>query len=104
MHDRISATEKHVPALRANSMVMQIRGFKVRCRAQSPVRQVKGYHIYHWTPQLGKYLPCIAPADTMVINFGVNKLSCGIVKSLSKLVLKRHGTDPLPSPSKQQAV
>jgi hypothetical protein len=33
-------------------------------------------------PPLGKYLPQIAPADTMVIDFGVKKMSCGVVKLL----------------------
>jgi len=32
----------------------------------------------------GKYLPRIAQADAMVINFGVKKSSCGVVKLLFK--------------------
>ncbi len=42
----------------------------VRCRAHRPVRQVEVYPRCHWTPPLGNYLPRIAPADAMVIDFG----------------------------------
>jgi len=45
----------------------------VQCRAHLPVRQVEGYHRCQWMAPLGNYLPSIAPADGMVIDFGVNK-------------------------------
>jgi hypothetical protein len=32
---------------------------------------------------LGKYLPCIAPLDVMVVDFGVKNQDFGIVKSFS---------------------
>jgi hypothetical protein len=35
------------------------------------MQQVQGYLRSHWTPPLGKYLPRIAPADAMVIDFGL---------------------------------
>ena len=35
------------------------------------MQQIHGYTQCHWMPPLGKYLPHIAPADAMVINFGV---------------------------------
>ena len=38
---------------------------------EAAIGQVLGYPRCHWTPLLGNYLPCIAPADTMVIDFGV---------------------------------
>ena len=53
----------------------------------------------------GKYLPCIAPVDAMVIDFGVHN-QVGVVAlwiSLSELAFKWHETDPLISSSKQQA-
>jgi hypothetical protein len=41
--------------------------FWVHC----PMQHVQGYLRSHWTMPLGKYLPHIALADAMVINFGV---------------------------------
>ncbi len=38
---------------------------------QCPMQHVQGYLRSHWTPPLGKYLPCIAPADSMFVNFGI---------------------------------
>jgi hypothetical protein len=35
------------------------------------MKHVQGYLISHWTPPSGDYLPCIALADAMVINFCV---------------------------------
>jgi hypothetical protein len=46
------------------------------------MQHVWGYLGSHWTLPLGKYLPCITPADAMVINFWRKKLSCGVVKLL----------------------
>jgi hypothetical protein len=43
--------------------------FWARCLKQ----HVQGYVRSCWTPPLGKYLLCIAPADAMVINFGIKK-------------------------------
>jgi hypothetical protein len=52
---------------------------------------------------LGKYVPCIAPVDAMVINFGfkIKLWRCGI--AFQKLAFKRHETAFLLSTSKQQA-
>jgi hypothetical protein len=46
------------------------------------MQHVQGYFRSHWTLPLGKYLPRIAPANAMVIIFGVKKSSCGVVKLL----------------------
>jgi hypothetical protein len=43
----------------------------------------------------GKYSPCIAPVDTMVIGFGVKKMTCGVVKSLSKASLQKAQNRPI---------
>jgi len=43
----------------------------VRRQAHRPMKHVQGYLRRHWVPSLGKYLPRIALADTMVIDFGV---------------------------------
>ena len=51
----------------------------VRCQAQCPIPilHVNGYPKCHWMPPMGKNLPCINPADAMVIDFGKqNKLWC----------------------------
>jgi len=51
-------------------------------------------------PPSGKYSPRIAPADTMVIDFGVKnrvwrkKSSCGIVKSLFGASVKKAQNGP----------
>jgi hypothetical protein len=52
----------------------------VRCRAHRPTKNIQGYPRCHWTPPSGNFLPRIASADAMVINFGVkNELwHCGI--------------------------
>jgi hypothetical protein len=42
----------------------------IQCWAHRPIQQVYGYSRCHWTPPLGKYLHRIAPAATMVIDFG----------------------------------
>ena len=42
-------------------------------RVHPPWLQIKGYPRCHQTPPLGKYLPRIAPADVMVIDFGSKK-------------------------------
>jgi hypothetical protein len=41
----------------------------VRCQTHRPMQHVQGYLRSHWMPPLGKYLPRIAPADAMVIDF-----------------------------------
>jgi hypothetical protein len=38
---------------------------------EAAIGQILGYPRCHWTPPSGDYSPCIAPADTMVIDFGV---------------------------------
>jgi hypothetical protein len=37
-------------------------------------------------PPSGKYLLRIAPADAMVIDFGVKKMSCGVVDETNPLL------------------
>jgi hypothetical protein len=54
-------------------------------------------------PPLGKYLPRIAPADIMVINFGSKNQLWQRETAVLKLAFKRHETNPLISSSKQQA-
>jgi hypothetical protein len=44
----------------------------VRCRGHRPMKHVQGYPRSHWTPPSGNYLPRIASADAMVIDFGIN--------------------------------
>ena len=56
----------------------------VRCQANCPLKHVQGYLRSHWTLPLGKYLPHIAPANAMVINLCPKKMTCGVVKLLSK--------------------
>ena len=43
----------------------------VQCRVHSPTKHVQGYPRCHWMLPRGNYLPHIAPADAMVIDFGV---------------------------------
>ncbi len=49
-------------------------------------------------PSSGNYSPHIAPADAMVINFGVKKSGCGksvgLVPFSAKYVKFSHQTDP----------
>ncbi len=68
----------------------------VRCRSHRPVpvRQVQGYHRCHWTPPLGNFLHRIAPANTMVINFGVKKQVVAFVKSLSEASIQKAQNRP----------
>jgi hypothetical protein len=58
------------------------------------MQHVQGYLRSHWTPQLGKYLPHIALADAMGIDFWSKKLSCGVVKSLSKASVQKARNRP----------
>jgi hypothetical protein len=58
------------------------------------MQHVQGYLRSHWTSPLGKYLPCITQADAMVIHFWSKKLSCGIVKSLSKASVQKAQNAP----------
>jgi hypothetical protein len=66
----------------------------VRCQVHHPVRQVKGYPRCHWTPPSGKYSPRIAPADAMVINFGVTNRVVALWKSLSKIRFQKTQNGP----------
>ena len=43
----------------------------VPCRGHRPTKHVQGYLRSHWMLPSGKYSPCIAPADTIDIGFGV---------------------------------
>ena len=58
------------------------------------MQHVQGYLRSHWTPPLGDYLPGIALADAMVIDFWPKKLSCGIVKSLFEVSVKKARNGP----------
>ena len=77
----------------------------VQCPPHWPIKGAQGFTQGHWMPPLGKYLPRIAPADTMVIDFGVKNWVVALQNRFLKLLLafKRHKTDPLCSSSKQQA-
>jgi hypothetical protein len=66
----------------------------VQCQAHPLMQHVQGYLRSHWTPPLGKYLPHIALADAMVIDFWPKKSSCGIVKSLSKASVQKARNGP----------
>ena len=74
----------------------------VRCQGHCPTKHnIQGYLIRsHWTPTLGKYSPRVAPADTMVINFGVKNWVVALWNCFLKLAFKRHETDPLLSSPK----
>ena len=72
MQDIKLTKEKHAPASGAISMaMMQFRRYGAKRIAQysrsRATLDATGRH--HWA--LGKYLPRIAPADAMGINFGV---------------------------------
>jgi hypothetical protein len=43
---------------------------------------------------LGKYSPCIAPADAMVIDFWPKRSSCGVVKLLSEASVQKARNRP----------
>jgi hypothetical protein len=66
----------------------------VQCQVHCLMQHVQGYLICHWTPPLGKNLPCIAPAHTMVINFRRKKSSCGVVKLLSEASVEKARNGP----------
>ncbi len=59
-----------------------------------PMEHVQGSMRSHWTPPSGENSPCIAPADAMVIDFLRKKLSCGVVKSLSKASIQKARNGP----------
>ncbi len=69
MHEKLSTTEKIAAALLAISMAMRIRRYGAEHIAQyrrsRATLDATGRR--HWT-----ILPRIAPADAMVIDFGVN--------------------------------
>ena len=44
----------------------------VKCRAHCPMQLAQGYLRRHWMLPSGKYLPHIARADALVIDFGGN--------------------------------
>jgi hypothetical protein len=58
------------------------------------MQYVQGYLRSHWTPPLGKYLPHIAPADAMVIDFWPKKSSCDVAKSLSESSVQKAQNGP----------
>ena len=66
----------------------------VQYSVHRPMEHFQGFMRSHWTPPLGKNLPCIAPADAMVINFWLKKSSCGVVKSLSKASVQNARNGP----------
>jgi hypothetical protein len=49
-----------------------------------PIQQIYGYPGCHWTPPLGEYSPCIAPADAMVIDFGSKNQVAVLVQKVQK--------------------
>jgi hypothetical protein len=55
---------------------------------------LEGYPRCHWTPPSGEYLPRIAPADTMVSNFGVINRVVALWKSLSEASVKNARNGP----------
>jgi len=60
-----------------------------------PVRQVQGYPRCHCTPQSGKYSPRrVAPADAMVIDFGVKNRVVALWKSLSEASVQKARNGP----------
>jgi len=70
----ISLTKKAVATNKCASAVGHFDGHAdqaVRCRGHHPMKQVRGYLRSHWTPSSSKYLPRIALADAMVVDFGV---------------------------------
>ena len=66
----------------------------VQCQAHCLMEHIQGFTRSHWTPPSGDYLPHIAPADAMVINFRRKKSSCGVVKSLSEASIQKAQNGP----------
>jgi hypothetical protein len=64
-------TEKNAPTSLAISMAMRIRWYGAERIAQYGRPRATLDATGHWTPPLGKYSPRIAPADALVIDFGV---------------------------------
>ena len=69
----------------------------------SPDKHVQGYLRGHWTLPSGKYLPRIAPADAMVVNFGVKNQVVALWNRFLKQAFKRHEANTVLSSSKRQA-
>ena len=66
----------------------------LRCRAHRPVKQIWGYPRCHWTPPSGEYSPRIAPADAMVIDFGIKNRVVALWKSLFEASVLKAGNGP----------
>ncbi len=65
----------------------------VQCQAHHPMQHVQGYLRSHWAPPLGKYLP-LAPADAMVINFGIKNWVVALWNRCSKASVKKAQNKP----------
>ena len=71
----ISQMKKAATTKKCASVMGHFEGYDnapVQCWAHRPTKHVQGYLKSHWTPPVGDYLPRIALADAMVIDFGVN--------------------------------
>ncbi len=99
MHDIKLMTEKNAPAWRAISKAMQIRWYNAEQIAQYSRSRatLDATGCCHWASI------SILPVDAVVIDFGVKKWSCGVVKSLFEGSVQKAQMDPLLSSSKQQA-
>ena len=79
-----------------------LRGpFRRQCKSggtlPSASLSTEGLGLYprcHWMLPLGKYLPLIAPADAMVIDFGVKNRVVALWKSLSKASVQKARNGP----------
>ena len=88
----ISQAKKAAATNKCTSVVGHFNGHAnkaVRCQVHRPIKHVQGYSRCHWTPPSGKYLPCIALADAMVINFGVKNWVVALWESLFKASSKK---------------
>ena len=91
MQDIKLTTEKHAPASRAISVTMRIKRHDAERIAQYGRSRLPRCH---WLPPSGNYSPRIAPVDSMVIDFGKKKSSCGVVKSLSEARVQKAQNRP----------
>ena len=55
---------------------------------------LEGYPRCLWTPPSGEYLPRIAPADAMVIDFGIKNRVVALWNSLSEASVKKARNRP----------
>jgi hypothetical protein len=92
MQDIKSTTEKNGPALRAILMAMRIKRYSAE--------RIPQYDRSRATldatgrPPSGEYSPRIAPADAMVIDFGVKNRLVALWKSLPEASIKKARNRP----------